>query len=154
MWLWRWWGENRHTTHVCPAMNMVTFPVAVCGVWPNSVPGMAPALVETFLGISVRRSPDKNWGKHKCHFCVGSSISAQMWAPIETFSKVRCLSCPAPPLSLISQLPSQSWQQYARLPSLECAKHSWKWQKKDPKVTGWGEGRGNSTLKERQNMTL
>lgn len=38
-------------------MNMGAFPVTVHSVQPNSAPGMASALVETFLGIAVRRSP-------------------------------------------------------------------------------------------------
>lgn len=131
---------QEYTHHsVCPAMNTDTFPVTVHGVQPNSVSGMAPALVETFLGISVRRSPKKSLGKQKCHFCVGSSMSAQRWPPTAAFSKVRCLSCPPPPPSLISHLLSQSWPEYARLPVLNVPNTAENGKRRIQKLLGGGK---------------
>lgn len=73
-----------------------------------------------------------------------------------------CYSLPPGDMLIVSLTPTLSNQPTAftklagvyKDPSLECVKHIWKRQKKDQKVTGLGEARGNNALRKRQNVTL
>lgn len=102
-----------------------TFPVAVHSVWHKSASGMALALVVTILVISVRRSPNlqQELGQGKMSFLCGFFHVCLQGQPYCSFLQGDMLACflyPPSPLSIISQLPSQSWQQYIGLQFWMC----------------------------------
>lgn len=91
-----------------------------CAQCVTPVTLMALALAVTFLVTSCRRSPNlqQELGQGKISFFCGLFHVCLQGHPYCSFLQGDMLTCflyPPPPLSIMSQVLSQSWQQYIRL---------------------------------------